>query len=172
MSHSEKLTEHAADKQSYSQHAVDLAKASRVPSIAEALRERCDEIWRIGKAELAAERDCSIRFEAQVDDCQQKLAAEREKRQSIESINKSLAQALDAERERADKNADVIEATALELGDARQDNQQLREQLALLVDALKKCKSQLDMEPQLLPLVERLQRYIKDALAGVKEGKV
>ncbi len=33
-----------------------------------------------------------------------------------------------------------------------------------LVDALKKCKSQLDMEPQRLPLVERLQGYIKDAL--------
>ncbi len=33
-----------------------------------------------------------------------------------------------------------------------------------LIDALKKCKSQLDMEPQRLPLVERLQGYIKCAL--------
>ncbi len=39
-----------------------------------------------------------------------------------------------------------------------------REKVQPLVDALKKCKSQLDMEPQRLPLVERLQRYIKDAL--------
>ncbi len=47
-----------------------------------------------------------------------------------------------------------------------------RKKAELLVDALKKCKSQLDMEPQRLPLVERLQGYIKDALAGVKEEEV
>jgi hypothetical protein len=34
-----------------------------------------------------------------------------------------------------------------------------------LVDALQKIKVQLDMEPQMLPLIERLQKYVADALA-------
>ncbi len=154
-------------------------------------KERCDEIWRIGKAELAAERDCSRRFEAQVDDCQQQLTAERELRDEARAQREHLIKecarigvtvnvAIGAPVTEAyvlvntALNAAIAEALASETTSLLQSkavNDAISAAQQPLVDALKKCKSQLDMEPQRLPLVERLQGYIKDALAKVKEGK-
>ncbi len=167
-------------------------------------RERCDEIWRIGKAELSAERDYGNRLTIQLEEAHQKLAAERDLRDEARAqrehlikecgrigvtvnvaIGAPITEAYVLVNTLGDTTDAAIEQKRLEIWRDAPNQLDIQEAVIKkldlvhrhaidkaqqpLVNALKKCKSQLDMEPQRLPLVERLQGYIKDALEIEKE---